>query len=165
MRISSWNFVCVPKARTKFQLEILIRNTISDIAYFREIILESSRNVTEPFHTNETARCMHWLWTIIRVGTIFFQTLSGYWLFLIHIRWPNDIIQYIRKVPAWTLGISMVSNVVLLPVWVPTRGGHSRYRLSRRWTGPERLLNCQNSNAPWKNKTDARFGNIIWYKK
>ena len=33
--------------RTKFQLEILTRNVISCIVYFREIILESSRNVSE----------------------------------------------------------------------------------------------------------------------
>ena len=33
--------------RTKFQLEILIRSTISAIQKFREIILESSRNVSE----------------------------------------------------------------------------------------------------------------------
>ena len=33
--------------RTKFQLEILIRNTISAIHKFRENILESSRNVSE----------------------------------------------------------------------------------------------------------------------
>ena len=34
--------------RTKFQLEILIINVISDIVYFREISLESSRNVKQP---------------------------------------------------------------------------------------------------------------------
>ena len=33
--------------RTNFQLEILNINVISGIAYFREIILESSRNVSE----------------------------------------------------------------------------------------------------------------------
>ena len=33
--------------RTKFQFEILTRNVISSIVYFREIILESSRNVSE----------------------------------------------------------------------------------------------------------------------
>ena len=32
---------------TKFQLEILPINVISDIVYFREICLESSRNVSE----------------------------------------------------------------------------------------------------------------------
>ena len=50
MRISSWNFVRVPKAlgtRTKFQFEILTINVNSSIVYFREIILESSRNVSE----------------------------------------------------------------------------------------------------------------------
>ena len=42
---------CVPSRtlgiRTKFQLEILTINVISSIIYFREIILESSRNVSE----------------------------------------------------------------------------------------------------------------------
>ena len=33
--------------RTKFQLEILTVNVTSHIVYFREIILESSRNVSE----------------------------------------------------------------------------------------------------------------------
>ena len=33
--------------RTKFQFEILTMNVISSIVYFREIILESSRNVSE----------------------------------------------------------------------------------------------------------------------
>ena len=33
--------------RTKFQLEILPINVISVTVYFREIILESSRNVSE----------------------------------------------------------------------------------------------------------------------
>ena len=33
-----------------FQLEILTRNGISDIVYFRKIILESSRNVSTPPH-------------------------------------------------------------------------------------------------------------------
>ena len=33
--------------RTKFQFEILDINLISSIVYFREIILESSRNVSE----------------------------------------------------------------------------------------------------------------------
>ena len=43
--------VCVPKAwlwaSTKFQLEILIRNTILVIYKFRENILESSQKVSE----------------------------------------------------------------------------------------------------------------------
>ena len=52
LRISSWNFVRVPKAmllgtRTKFQLEIVTIDVISSIVYFREIILESSWNVSE----------------------------------------------------------------------------------------------------------------------
>ena len=34
-------------ARTKFQLEILTINVITGIVYFREIILESSWNVSE----------------------------------------------------------------------------------------------------------------------
>ena len=38
--------------RTKFQLEILTINVISDIVYFHEIILESSQNVSET-----TPRC------------------------------------------------------------------------------------------------------------
>ena len=42
MRMSSWNLV-----RTKFQLEILTKNVISGVVYFREIILENSRNVSE----------------------------------------------------------------------------------------------------------------------
>ena len=33
--------------RTKFQLEILTINVISGIVYFREIILESSWNISE----------------------------------------------------------------------------------------------------------------------
>ena len=48
MRIWSWNlYVCQRHAlstRTKFQLEI---NVISGIVYFRKIILESPRNVSE----------------------------------------------------------------------------------------------------------------------
>ena len=54
MTIPSWNFVRVPKAkshalgtRTKFQLEIRHANVIFGIVYFREIILESSWNVSE----------------------------------------------------------------------------------------------------------------------
>ena len=50
VRISSWNFVRVPMAlgtRTKFQLEILTRSTISTIYIFRDNCLESSRNVNE----------------------------------------------------------------------------------------------------------------------
>ena len=56
VRISSWNFVprlctCAQSmalgTRTKFQLEILIRSTISAKQKFREIILESLRNVSE----------------------------------------------------------------------------------------------------------------------
>ena len=47
VRISSWKFVRVPKASTKFQLEILTTSTISVIHTFRENILESSRNVSE----------------------------------------------------------------------------------------------------------------------
>ena len=41
-------FVCPkPCTRTKFRLEILTINVITGIVYFREIILESSRNVSE----------------------------------------------------------------------------------------------------------------------
>ena len=49
VRISGWNFVRVHAlgTRTKFQLEILIRTTISVIHKFQENILESSRNVSE----------------------------------------------------------------------------------------------------------------------
>ena len=52
MCILSWNFVRAPKrhalcTRTKFQLEILTVNVIYGIVYFREIILESSCNVSE----------------------------------------------------------------------------------------------------------------------
>ena len=42
MRVSSWKFV-----RTQFQLEIIIRSTISAIKKFRENILESSQNASE----------------------------------------------------------------------------------------------------------------------
>ena len=46
--ISSWNFVRVPLGmRTKFQLEIITINVMTGIVYFREIILESSQNVSE----------------------------------------------------------------------------------------------------------------------
>ena len=44
--------------RTKFQLEILTINVITGIVYFREIILESSQNVSETtprFHDFETS--------------------------------------------------------------------------------------------------------------
>ena len=40
--------------RTKSKLEILTRNVISDIVYFREIILESLQNVSE------TTRHVNW---------------------------------------------------------------------------------------------------------
>ena len=46
--------------RTKFQLEILTIYVISGSAYFREIILESSRNVSE------TTSWLHWAKTIAR---------------------------------------------------------------------------------------------------
>ena len=36
-----------PKPYKKFQLEILTINVISGMVYFRELILESSRNVCE----------------------------------------------------------------------------------------------------------------------
>ena len=55
MRISSWNFVRVPKAmfwahvQVSFQLEILRINVISSILDFRKIILESARNVSEVY--------------------------------------------------------------------------------------------------------------------
>ena len=45
MWISSWNFVRVPEA--KFQIQILIINLINAVVYFRGIMLESSRNVSE----------------------------------------------------------------------------------------------------------------------
>ena len=51
VRVSSWNFVRVPKAwlwaRTKFQFEMLIGSAISATHKFRDNILESSRNVSE----------------------------------------------------------------------------------------------------------------------
>ena len=47
--------------RTKFQLEILTINVISSIVYFREIILESSRNVSEttPRCLSHAPQCRH----------------------------------------------------------------------------------------------------------
>ena len=57
VRMSSWNFVRVP-TRTKFQLEILAKNVISGVVYFREIILESPRNVSE---TPPGLEPMYWL--------------------------------------------------------------------------------------------------------
>ena len=52
VKISSWNFVRVPKSmalgtRTKFELKIFIRSTISAIHTFWKNILESLRNVSE----------------------------------------------------------------------------------------------------------------------
>ena len=51
MRILSWNFVCAQShvlgTRTRFPLEILNINVIFVIVYFRKIILETSRNVSE----------------------------------------------------------------------------------------------------------------------
>ena len=43
--------------RTKFQLEILTTNVISGIVYFRDIILESSRNISEtnPLQSRDTS--------------------------------------------------------------------------------------------------------------
>ena len=56
MRISSWNFACVPKAiHTKFQLVFLTINVISGIVYFHEIILVSLRNISETTPGNKTA--------------------------------------------------------------------------------------------------------------
>ena len=45
-------------AHTEFQLEILTINVISGIVYFREIILESSRNISEttPWSSNESQK-------------------------------------------------------------------------------------------------------------
>ena len=40
--------------RTKFQFEILIINVMSGVVYFREIILESSRNVSETNPLSDT---------------------------------------------------------------------------------------------------------------
>ena len=45
--------------RTKFQLEILTINVITGIVYFCEIILKSSRNVSET--TPWSLRCIEWL--------------------------------------------------------------------------------------------------------
>ena len=53
VRISSWNFVRVPKAWlwcTRFQHEILIKSMISAIHKFQENILESLQNVSEAPH-------------------------------------------------------------------------------------------------------------------
>ena len=47
MRILSWDFVCVPQARTKIQLAIVTINVISVIVFFLEIILESLQNISE----------------------------------------------------------------------------------------------------------------------
>ena len=46
------------QTRTKFQLEILTINVISSIVYFREIILESSRKVSETTQNLEHRRFM-----------------------------------------------------------------------------------------------------------
>ena len=50
MKIPSWNFVRVPMLwahKKNFQLDILTVNVICGIVYFRDIILESSWNVSE----------------------------------------------------------------------------------------------------------------------
>ena len=58
-----------PKLRTKFQLEILIINVISDIVYFREIILGSSRNVSETIlRTTSHSKCLYYVIAIILSG-------------------------------------------------------------------------------------------------
>ena len=56
---------------TKFQLEILIRSTISAIHKFRESILESSRNISET-----TPWCSQW-WKFNKNGVI---SISLVWL-------------------------------------------------------------------------------------
>ena len=47
--------------RTEFQLEIFTVNVISGVVYFREIILESSRNVSEttPWNTARVYLTLH----------------------------------------------------------------------------------------------------------
>ena len=47
MRISSWNFVRVPKALFWAHVQIFTINVISGVVYFRENILGSSRNISE----------------------------------------------------------------------------------------------------------------------
>ena len=59
VRISRWNFERVPKAW--LQLVILTINVITGIVYFREIILESSRNVSET--TPRSTTCVH-IWYV-----------------------------------------------------------------------------------------------------
>ena len=59
MRIPSWNFCTCAQSMafgtcTKFQLEIL---TINGIVYFRKIILESSRNVSETTSGHQQPPC------------------------------------------------------------------------------------------------------------
>ena len=72
MKISSLNFACVPKAtRTRFQLEIITMNMFSGIVYFREIIFESSRNVSETTPRLQSKpslslKCRHWFLTLNR---------------------------------------------------------------------------------------------------
>ena len=46
--------------RTKFQLEILTINVITGIVYFREIILESSQNVSETWGESTSGKSTSW---------------------------------------------------------------------------------------------------------
>ena len=47
LKLCTWAQSYALGTRTKFQLKILTINVISGIVYFREIILESSRNLSE----------------------------------------------------------------------------------------------------------------------
>ena len=63
LKLCTWAQSIALGTRTKFQLKILTINVISGIVYFREIILESSRNLSEttPRPSNQN-RSLKLLW-------------------------------------------------------------------------------------------------------
>ena len=74
LKLCTWAQSYALGTRTKFQLKILTINVISGIVYFREIILESSRNLSEttPWYwwctqqNKEQQNYEHVLWDTVR---------------------------------------------------------------------------------------------------
>ena len=158
MRISSWNFVCAHALGTctKFQLEILTINVISSIVYFREILLKSSRNVSEttPRASSTTMLINTWLCMCICIEGMFELFAKKPPLTIGHTvyeyteaeRVPMAVSHHVSE--SWLLSVHLhdnTSSILSYPsVWLPV---HSLQIIWHFWRNRQNLAGIMRTDA------------------
>ena len=135
--------------RTKFQLEILTMTEISVIVYFREIILESSRNVSETTlwsADSEVTSHVYYVW-VLSVGIMRFRVCYRNW----YRDWGQSgvpVTRYSHHIPKRSRGVCWDCQVTGDATLTDNRGiNFYSIMVPQSWLNSRRFRRVQTGNC------------------